>query len=215
MSSSRDSPFSFSPDVRSYLGEPRNFNGAVRYHHPTLFDGSVDSITRNFRDGILVRNGVRIPAGTPLAVFQGHIFEGSVTRSDFAIAMPPFRVHGVELHLSIDGAAAAARYPSPNNAAIFRHFCDDETVEGRWWSDPASSIPCLIAYAARELCDEDELFWCFDTATAAGPYTIDHAEARTRLRNGLGAQRCPCCQPLDCPWGRYIRTTQADVSDAA
>jgi hypothetical protein len=41
MSSSRDTPFSFSPEVLDIFGSPNALNGAVRIAHPQLFDHSV------------------------------------------------------------------------------------------------------------------------------------------------------------------------------
>ena len=98
MSSSRDYTFSFSPDVCTYLGPASAFNAAVRQHHPTLFDGSARTrpFTGDLRKyGLMVQPGAHIPVGTPLALFGGHIFEGRVIRSEFAIPMPPFLFRGV------------------------------------------------------------------------------------------------------------------------
>ncbi len=42
MSSSRNTPFSFSPEVLYIFGPPDALNGAVRIAHPQLFDHSVE-----------------------------------------------------------------------------------------------------------------------------------------------------------------------------
>ena len=126
--------------------------------------------------------------------------------------MPPFLFRGVEIQLSVDGAATASRFPSPVTASLIRHHCEVDTAEGRWWTDPVSGIPCLIAYAAEDLVAHDEITWNFDTSTAAGPFTISHSEARDRRRRGLGSTRCICNEPFDCCSGRYTRL--ADITDS-
>jgi hypothetical protein len=90
MSSSRSTPFSFSPDVAITLGPPSEMNGPIRASFPQLFDGTVSRLTHDFHDnlsghGILVRQGVTIPSRTVVAMFTGHMFEGAITRGDFSI----------------------------------------------------------------------------------------------------------------------------------
>jgi hypothetical protein len=43
-------------------------------------------------------------------MFTGHIFEGASNRVDFFISLPPFFAHGVNIQLSLDGAAQSADF---------------------------------------------------------------------------------------------------------
>ena len=83
MSSSRDAPFSFSPDLRLSLGAPDALNVALRFAFPCLFSqdyGPTRAVifVPDDRSGprLVVRPGASIPAGTLVGLFSGHIFVG-------------------------------------------------------------------------------------------------------------------------------------------
>ena len=76
MSLSRDTPFSFSPDLRLSLGSPDALNVAVWGAFPCLFDGDyaptrATMLFSDERSGtwIVVWPGASIPAGTLVGLF--------------------------------------------------------------------------------------------------------------------------------------------------
>ena len=212
MSSSRDYPFSFSPDLRLSLGSPDGLNSSVRLAFPGLFDGSLANFTRfsvSDRTGpcIHVRAGAVLPARTPVGLFTGHVFMGQVDRGLHSLALPPVIFGGAALALSVDGSARASRFPSSTEAALFNHTCDQPTVTGEWWL--AGQIPCLIGFTSRPLSQIDCLDWNFDAHNLALPYVMTHAEARAWRRAGHIARRCPCNRPFDCPRDGFLRLPDA------
>ena len=81
MTSSRDSPLSFSPDLRLSLGAPDALNVALRFAFPCLFNRDYGptravAFVPDERSGprLVVRPGASIPAGTLVGLFSGHIF---------------------------------------------------------------------------------------------------------------------------------------------
>ena len=217
MSSSRDSPFSFSPDVRLALGPPDRLNCEVRSAFPVLFDrdyapsrAALPYLSERVGPRVGVRPGASIPAGTLIGLFSGHIFEGAEGRDARSVGLPSFSLHGVDLHLRVDGAARSSRFPSPVEAALYSHTCSEATVVGTWWT--SGSVPCLLAHTARRLTPLDHLTWNFDSHSSGG-YTSSHAEARAWRRAGHSTSRCSCNAPRDCPRDRFIRI--ADSADSS
>ena len=206
MSSSRDSPFSFSPDVRAALGDPARLNAAVRSAFPHLFDGSMDALITRFANdmesGVSVRPGAFVPEETVVGIFSGNIFFDTVQRGHRAAAIPPFDLAGTQLALSIDASAHAARFPSPSQAAFYAHSCHDATLRSVWWL--LGPVPCLLAVAAQDLTPVHRLTWNFDGNHPTFTYTFPHAQARAYRRMGTAMTRCPCRAPRDCPRDRFI-----------
>ena len=219
MSSSRSTPFSFSPDVAITLGPPGEMNGAIRASFPQLFDGSVSRLTRDFHDnlcghGILVRQGVTIPPRTIVAMFTGHMYEGATTRGDFSISLPPFFTHGVDIQLSVDGAAQSARYPTSTQAALIRHSCSDPTVAGEWWHGGVAGgfhPPVLIARTLVTLYSGEDLTWNFDDLEdPRNPYTLSPLAAESWRDAGNATIPCRCNEPAECPLLRHLRAPPPD-----
>jgi hypothetical protein len=208
MSSSRDAPFSFSPDLRSSLGPPDRLNVVVRTAFPALFDrdrgpsrAALPFSSEFAGSGVAVRPGAVIPAGAEVGLFTGHVFSGPGARGAHIVEIPSFNVHGVELRLVVDGTARASRYPSAAEAALYGHACTDPTVLGTWWMD--GPVPCLVARTTRRLQQGDWLVWDRD-AHASGGYTSSHAEARAWRRAGHRTARCACNAPRDCLRDRFL-----------
>ena len=155
--------------------------------------------------GVGLPPGASIPAGEVVGLFAGHVFissDGELRRGDHLLPLPSFRVRGTELFCAVDGAARASRFPSPREAAIYRHSCADPTLFSEWWM--VGPLPCLIARTARELRGFDQLVWDFNVQ-AAGGYTMDLAAARAWRRAGGRFAPCPCNQPNDCPSDQLVR----------
>ena len=208
MTSSRDSPFSFSPDLRLSLGAPDGLNVALRHAFPGLFSqGYAPTRAVTFisdeRSGprIEVRPGACIPAGTLVGLFSGHIFFGDGVRGTRTFSIPPAAAGPRAWHLAVDGAARSSRFPSPVEAALYEHSCTTATVTGSWWFE--GPVPCLVAHTARDLRSADRLTWDMD-ACSPGGYTSSHAEARAWRRTGGRTVRCSCNAPRDCPRDRFI-----------
>lgn len=221
MSSSRDSPFSFSPDLRSILGSPDSLNAAFRGAFWVLLDADsgVARATRPCSDGLLgagvcVLAGSHIPAGEPVGFLGGHLFLGSRAAGSRDVALPIFQAHGVDLRAAVDGAAQSARFPSGVAAALYEHTCTDASVTGDWWL--GGPVPCLVARTTRPLSQFDRLRWNRDEISAVG-YTSSQAEARVWRRAGHRTRRCTCNAPRDCPLDRFIclaaETAPSDDSD--
>ncbi len=94
MTSSRDSPFSFSPDLRLSLGAPDGLNVALRFAFPCLFNRDYAPtravmFVSDERSGprLEVRPGAWIPAGTLVGLFSGHIFFGEGVRSSIYVLL--------------------------------------------------------------------------------------------------------------------------------
>lgn len=220
MSSSRDSPFSFSPDLRACLGSPDPLNASVIRAFPSLMGDpytrpTVLHYAEDGRAHVSVRPGASVPAGTLLGLFSGHIFFDDGPRGALLLPLPAALIAGVEHHLSVDGGPRAARLPSSANAALFTHSCGpcharaSASVVGSWWTD--GLLPCLLAHAARPLSENEPLYWNFDDPLPARAFTMSWPEARAWRRSGQLFRRCPCNAPRDCPRDRYLRT--AAVAD--
>jgi hypothetical protein len=174
MTSSRDSPLSFSPDLRLSLGAPDGLNVALRFAFPCLFNRDYAptravTFVSDDRSGprLEVRPGALIPAGTLVGLFSGHI-----TRT---ISIPPATTGSRAWHLAVDGAAR----PSAVAAALYGHSCAAATVTGSWWCE--GQVPCLLAYTARDLRSADRLILDLG-ACSSGGYTSSQAEAQTWRR---------------------------------
>jgi hypothetical protein len=208
MTSSRDSPFSFSPDLRLSLGAPDALNVSLRFAFPGLFSrdyGPTRAVAQVFDDRsgprLEVRPGASIPAGSLVGLFSGHLFVGTGVRGTRTISIPPGAAVPGALHLAVDGAARSSRFPSAAEAALYGHSCTTATVVGSWWFD--GPVPCLVAHASRTLLPGDCMTWDLDTCSSAG-YTSSHAEARAWRRAGNRTVRCSCNAPRDCPRDRFI-----------
>jgi hypothetical protein len=99
--SSRDAPFSFSPDLRLSLGPPDALNAAVRRAFPCLFDRDyaptlATMLVPDDRSGpgLAVRPCAFVPAGTMVGLFSGHVFLGVGARGTRTIPLPPVVVRG-------------------------------------------------------------------------------------------------------------------------
>jgi hypothetical protein len=84
MTSSRDFPFSFSPDLRLSLGAPDGLNVALRFAFPCLFSESyaptraaLSVLVAGSRPRLEIRPGACVPAGTLVGLFPGHIFSAT------------------------------------------------------------------------------------------------------------------------------------------
>ena len=216
MSSSRDSPFSFSPDLRLSLGAPDALNVAVRNAFPALFDSSyaprrasMPVTSERVGPGVGIRPGAVIPDGALVGLFSGHIFFGSGVPGSRVLQLPPLSVGGARLALVVDGAARSSRFPSAAEAALYSHSCMAATVVGTWWMD--GPVPCLVAHTSRRLTQLDRLVWDLD-AHSLGGYTSSHAEARAWRRAGHRSVRCSCNRPRDCPRDRFICLADDPVS---
>jgi hypothetical protein len=211
MSSSRDFPFSFSPDVRLSLGDPGPLNASLRSAFPDLFNGHIASLTYAFQSefigpGVGVHPGVVIPTGTVVGLFFGHAFLGAPARGTYVLPLPTSPTLALGLPLAIDGAARAARFPDPTNAALFQHSCLDPTVRGEWWL--SGVMPCLLARTTQPLSHADHLTWCFDDHTdpPLTGYTMSHTQARAWRSLGGLTHRCTCNTPRDCERDRFLRS---------
>jgi hypothetical protein len=119
MTSSRDSPFSFSLDLRLSLGALESLNVDLRFTFPCLFNrdyGPTRAVTlvSDERSGprLEVRPGASIPAGSLVGLFSGHIFLGDGVRGTSTISIPPGPAGSGARHLAVDGAARSSRFPS-------------------------------------------------------------------------------------------------------
>ena len=219
MTSSRDTPFSFSPDLRTVLGPPDTLNTAVRSAFPELFDrdygptrAAAPFVSERVGAGVAIRPGASIPAGTLVGLFTGHLFDGDGRGGVGArvIALPIFQAHGADLRLVVDGEARSSRFPSAVEAALYGHSCTAPTVHGSWWME--GPVPCLTARTTRALSQIDRLAWDFDSLSTRS-YTSSHAEARAWRRAGHRTRRCTCNAPRDCPRDRFV--CLADEPDSA
>jgi hypothetical protein len=208
MTSSRDSPFSFSPDLRLSLGAPDGLNVSLRFAFPCLFSrdyGPSRAVTlvSDDRSGprLEVRPGAAISAGTLVGLFSGHIFVGAGVRGTSTLSIPPGAAGLGALPLAVDGAARSSRFPSAVEAALYEHSCATATVTGSWWFE--GPVPCLIAHTSRDLRPGDRLTWDLDACSSVG-YTSSHAEARAWRRAGNRTVHCSCNAPRDCPRDRFI-----------
>ena len=172
MTSSRDSPFLFSPDLRLSLGPPDALNVALRVSFPRLFDRDYAptravSVVLDDSTGprLTVRPGAVVPAGTLVGLFSGHIFIGAGARGTRTISIPPAAGAAAALQLAVDGAARSSRFPSAAEAALYSHSCTAATVVGTWWMD--GPVPCLVAHTSRRLTQLDRLVWDLDAHSPA------------------------------------------------
>lgn len=218
MAGSRDFPFSYSSEARALLGPPAALNTAVRAAFPELLDSWANRLAHPARDNlrgasVCTNLGLSIPAGTVMGLFAGTIFLGEAVRGPALLPLPVVRLHGVDVHLSVDGSARAARFPSAGEAVLYDHECEDPNLVGEWWM--GAPVPCLVARAARTLSLCEPLAWNFDVQCAR-PYTLSQAEAREWRRSGHRTSRCICNRPRDCPFDRFIRVaTSPDSSDGS
>jgi hypothetical protein len=142
MSSSRDYPFTFSPNLRDSLGTPDRLNTEIRTAFPSLFDNSIKSRLTYVNDnllgpGVMMRHSPQppLPAGTPIGLFAGHVTLDWHRRDATTLPLPTIPIHGVEVHLSIHASALMRRSPSPITAALFNHHCNEPTLHSTWWLD--------------------------------------------------------------------------------
>ena len=136
MSSSRSTPFSFSPEARALLGTPNRLNEDVRTAFPNLFGAAFGDNLAYINDGRLgpgamVRWRAQPPirAGTPVGIFSGHVVTEWHRRDTNTLPLP--------------------RSPNPTNAALYNHHCTEPTLRGEWWT--AGQIPCLVAVSVYDL----------------------------------------------------------------
>ncbi len=214
MSSSRDSPFSFSPDLVDIFGSPDSLNGAVRLAHPQLFDGSVERHLQLFANehggrGVCVRPGAELPANSVVGLFSGRLTCGRECRGDRLLSLPSLRVNQALLQLCVDAEAHSARFPSPLQAALYQHSCAGGSVVGEWQAaDPIPTFQYLVARTSHALLPGEDLHWNFDEHTLDGLYTLSQADVLLRRRSGGLARRCPCEDPVParstalCAWLR-------------
>ena len=111
MSSSRDYPFTFSPDLRDTLGTPDQLNADIRAAFPMLFDNSIKSRVTYVNDdllgpGVMMRHSPQppqasLPAGTPVGLFAGHVALDWHRRDTTTLPLPTLSIHGVEVKLSV------------------------------------------------------------------------------------------------------------------
>lgn len=211
MSSSRDSPFSFSPDLVDIFGSPDSLNGAVRLAHPQLFDGSVERHLQLFANehggrGVCVRPGAELPANSVVGLFSGRLTCGRECRGDRLLSLPSLRVNHASLQLCVDAAAHSARFPSPLQAALYQHSCAGGSVVGEWQAaDPIPTFQYLVARTSHALLPGEDLHWNFDEHALDGLYTLSQADVLLRRRSGGLARRCPCEAPRTCPLDRFVR----------
>ncbi len=135
MTSSRDAPFSFSPDLRAALGAVLNV--AVRFSFPCLFDRDYApsrAVTlipgERYTSRLEVRPWATIPARTLVGLFSGHICCGLSVRGTCRISIPPVASGATLLQLAVDGAARSSRFPSAVEAALYGHSCSAPTMVG-------------------------------------------------------------------------------------
>jgi hypothetical protein len=168
MSSSRDTPFYFSPEVLDIFGPPDALNGAVRIAHPQLFDQSVERRLLIFDDercgrGVRVRPGATLPARSVVGLFSGRMFCGSECRSDRLLSLPSLCVNRAHLKLCVDATAQSARFPSSLQAALYQHSCEGGPVVGEWVAAaPIPTFEYLIARTVHTLYQGDNLRWDFN-----------------------------------------------------
>ncbi len=125
MSSPRDTPFSFSPDLLSVLGSPDTLNTAVRVAFPVVFNrdygptrAAAPFSSERAGTGVGLRPGATISAGTLVGLFTGHLFAGDGRSGASIVELPTFQAHGADLRLAVDGEARSARIPSAAEAAL-------------------------------------------------------------------------------------------------
>ena len=210
MSSSRDYPFTFSPNLRDSLGTPDRLNTEIRTAFPSLFDNSIKSRLTYVNDdllgpGVMMRHSPQppLPAGTPVGLFAGHVTLDWHRRDITTLPLPTFPIHGVEVRLSIHASALMRRSPSPITAALFNHHCNEPTLHSTWWLD--GQIPCLIALTSRDLYPGDRLSWNFNLHDPTAPYAMTLPQSHIfRRASGIRVHRCTCSMPNDCPSHRMI-----------
>ena len=148
-SSSRGGLFSFSYDLRCHLGDPAALDAAVLAAFPSLVSPPDPAVVRYYNSemsgpGVGLPMGAIIPAGKVVGLFSGHMFlvsDGEVRRGDHLLPLPPFQVRGAKLRCALDGAARASRFPSPQEAAIYQHSCEDPTLLCEWWVGRPDPVP--------------------------------------------------------------------------
>jgi hypothetical protein len=166
MSSSRNTPFSFSPEARALLGTPNRLNEDVRTAFPNLFGAAFGDNLAYINDGRLgpgamVRWRAQPPirAGTPVGIFSGHVVTEWHRRDTNTLPLPPLHTHGVCTRLSVHASASVGRSPNPTNAALYNHHCTEPTLRGEWWT--TGQIPCLVALSVYDLVPGDLLFYSY------------------------------------------------------
>lgn len=177
MSSSRSTPFSFSPEARALLGTPNRLNEDVRTAFPNLFGAALGDNLAYINDGRLgpgamVRWRAQPPirAGTPVGIFSGHVVTEWHRRDTNTLPLPPLHIHGVCTRLSVHASASVGRAPTPTNAALYNHHCTEPTLRGEWWT--AGQIPCLVAVSVYDLVPGDRLTWNFNQHDPTAPYAM-------------------------------------------
>ena len=191
-------------------------------YHPRTGRGAARTGPGGLRDNlrcssVCLKPGFAVSPGTVIGhghepLRRQHFLSDNV-RGLTSLPLPAFRLHGVDVPLSVDGSARAARFSSSADAVLYTHECEDPTLVGDWWmGDP---VLCLVARSARPLSDSELLTWNFD-AQGEPPFTTSHAEARAWRQSGYHTARCSCNMPRDWPFDRFIRVADSpDTSEGS
>ena len=135
------------------------------------------------------------------------MFEGVARRDAPSVRLPSVSLHGVDLHLRVDGADRRPDFPALWKRPCTRTPAASATVVGTLRM--TGSTPCLLARTtARRLTQLDRLACNLDSHSSGG-YTSSHAEARAWRRAGHCTTRCSCNAPRDCPRDRFIRVADS------
>ena len=175
---------------------------------PAFVDGSAASRLRLqpselTGNGIAVADGIRIGADTPIGLYFGSVCT-TCPSDEYAFALRPFRFEKAVYELVVDAGAYCRRAnPLPINAALFNHACRERTAKLGW--NGHSTLPCVVAYAARDLVGGEALVYNYDSDLSDRGYTLGRAEKDFLRERGLAVHPCACRGNAPCPRDRWFR----------
>ena len=152
--------------------------------------------------GVVLADGVRVPAGCPLGLYFGDICR-EPSSAEYALELPHFWSGAERLDLYVDAAASCqGPDPSPVNAAMYAHSCRDATMVLS--ASRSGPMPCIVAKSRAELRGGQALTWNYDGHSQGSAYTIDRIQRTELLADGVAMVPCGCRSPTPCPRSRWL-----------
>ena len=152
--------------------------------------------------GVVLADGVRVPAGCPLGLYFGDICR-EPSSAEYALELPHFWAGAERLDLFVDAAASCqGPDPSPVNAAMYAHSCRDATMALS--AIRSGPMPCIVAKSRADLRGGQALTWNYDGHGQGSAYTIDRHQRAGLLADGVAMVPCGCRSPSLCPRSRWL-----------
>jgi hypothetical protein len=152
--------------------------------------------------GVFVKDHCTVPHGVPVAAYWGHLTDAPPPHRHYLLELPATDLGLGPTTLYVDAHRACLRGdPTPDQAALLNHCCEDPTCAGRWFYSPESALPIMVLYTRRSLRGGSELTYNYDAHQRSGAYTMDRATAMAFCHTEFP---CKCAGEAHCPLDRFF-----------